>query len=124
MHGRKAQHAEPPARADTIEALALEEPMRGHVDDVGACGGNAPRRHHVERHSLEDEQVSPPLRHDVGGAPARGELDEHVAPIDADAELRPLAARRRTRRVTGDRGVSQRRVVTAACDVRGERLPT
>jgi hypothetical protein len=90
----KTQDSTPAAYSHAVKTLALEKPMRRRFDDGGACGRNPSRTDNVERDSLQDEQIAPPPRNDVGRTSARRVLDQHVPPVNEHSKLRPLAARR------------------------------
>ncbi len=123
MNRRETQHGTPSSHARTVETLALEKPMRRRFDHASACGRHPSRSDDVERNALQDDQITPPPRNHVGRTSPRSELDQPVPSVNQHPELRPLAARRCTRRMTGDGGVSQCRVVIAGCRDTVQRLP-
>ena len=93
VNSRKTQDATPSAYSHTVKTLALEKPMRRRFDNVGACGRNPSRTNNVKRNSLQDEQITPTPRNDVGRTSARSKLDQHVPSVNEHTELRPLASR-------------------------------
>jgi hypothetical protein len=75
VNTRKTQNATPSAYSHAVKTLALEKPLRRRFDHVGSCGRNPSRTNNVKRNSLQDEQITPTPRNDVGRTSARSKLD-------------------------------------------------
>ena len=96
------------------------------------AAANPSRTNNVERNSLQDEQITPAPRNDVGRTSARSELDEHVPSVNAahrtSAARLPLMNRgdvqRSWRQPASGIHCGLRRHVSSACHRANDSSPT